>query len=111
MPSAIGWTACPRYSTSSARPYATCLSGKWHLGQSHLAPTGCDEHFGCPTGRARTTPRTPTSTTASCRIDGNKSAHITTHGLAFLDSLPDDRPFFLNVGYIATQLALRPTAP
>ena len=86
-----------------AAGYATCLSGKWHLGQSHLAPTGCDEHFGLPHWQgAHNTPYTYVHNGKFVELDGNKSAHITTHALAFLDSLPDDRPFFLNVGYIAT---------
>ena len=35
-------------------------------------------------------------------LDGNKSRLITDHALAFLDSAPADKPFFLNIGYIAT---------
>ena len=35
-------------------------------------------------------------------LEGNKSAHITDHAIEFLDQAPTDRPFFLNVGYIAT---------
>ena len=35
-------------------------------------------------------------------LDGNKSRFITDHAIEFLDQAPADRPFFLNVGYIAT---------
>ena len=32
----------------SAAGYHTGLSGKWHLGQSHLPPAAADYHFGLP---------------------------------------------------------------
>jgi hypothetical protein len=35
-------------------------------------------------------------------LTGNKTQFITDYALEFLEHAPADRPFFLNVGYIAT---------
>ena len=83
--------------------YHCGLSGKWHIGQSHLKPRGFSWHFGLPgwqgthiaeyeyvyNGRPLT-------------LNGNKTQFITDYALQFLESAPRDRPFFLNVGYIST---------
>ena len=83
--------------------YQTALCGKWHLGQSHLAPRGADYHFGLPYWQGRHNGTyTYVHNGAFVELDGNKSAHITDHALAFLEQTPTEQPFFLNVGYIAT---------
>jgi len=83
--------------------YHTGLSGKWQLGRSHETPRGFDWCFGLPrwqgghieeyTYHLNGAPRT---------LSGNKTGFITDYALRFLDDAPRDRPFFLNVGYIAT---------
>jgi arylsulfatase A-like enzyme len=83
--------------------YHCGLSGKWHLGRSHVTPRGFDWCFGLPrwqgahiqeyTYHLNGEPRT---------LTGNKACILTDYALDFLDRAPTDRPFFLNVGYIAT---------
>jgi arylsulfatase A-like enzyme len=83
--------------------YHCGLSGKWHLGRSHTTPRGFDWCFGLPrwqgdhngeyTYHLNGEPLTRT---------GNKTRLITDHAIEFLQNAPPDRPFFLNVGYIAT---------
>jgi len=86
-----------------AQGYATALSGKWHLGRSHLPPTGADYHFGLPGWQgSHNTQYTYVRNGERVTLTGNKSAFITDHALDFLAQAPHDRPFFLNVGYIAT---------
>ena len=83
--------------------YHTGLSGKWHLGQSHLPPTGADYHFGLPGWQgAHNGKYTYVRNGDLVELDGNKSKFITDHAIEFLDTVPADTPFFLNVGYIAT---------
>ena len=83
--------------------YYTGLSGKWHLGQSHLAPRGADYHFGLPGWQGHHNGKyTYIENGRQITREGNKSAFITNHALEFLDQVPQGRPFFLNVGYIAT---------
>jgi len=87
----------------SAAGYATGLSGKWHLGGSQRQPKGADYYFGLP-GWQGVHNQTYTYVRQGERVElaGNKSAFITDHALEFLDSVPDSKPFFLKVGYIAT---------
>ena len=83
--------------------YHTGLSGKWHLGQSHLAPSGADYHFGLPGWQgAHNGPYTYARNGEMVKLDGNKSRFITDQAIEFLDTAPADKPFFLNIGYIAT---------
>ena len=88
--------------------YHTGLSGKWHLGQSHLPPSGTDYHFGLPGWQgAHNDPYTYVRNGDMVELDGNKSSLITDHAIEFLDSAPADKPFFLNIGYIATHSPYR----
>ncbi|MYI42150.1 MAG: sulfatase-like hydrolase/transferase [Chloroflexi bacterium] len=83
--------------------YYTGLSGKWHLGQSHLPPSGTDYHFGLPGWQgAHNGSYTYIRNGKLVDLDGNKSQFITDHAIEFLDAAPADKPFFLSVGYIAT---------
>ncbi len=83
--------------------YTTGLCGKWHLGQSHRTPRGVDYYFGLPGWQGRHNGTyTYVHNGHRVTLTGNKSRFITDHALAFLDQVPADRPFFLNVGYIAT---------
>lgn len=83
--------------------YATALSGKWHLGRSHQLPRGFEQCFGLPGWQGlhngvHTFHRDGSPVT----LDVNKSQAITDHAIGFLDAFPSDRPFFLNIGYVAT---------
>jgi len=83
--------------------YHTILSGKWHLGRSHQTPPGFVRCFGLPGGQGTHNGSfTYHQDGVPVTLAGNKSAHITDRALAMLDAAPQDRPFFLNVGYIAT---------
>ncbi|MEZ4831692.1 MAG: sulfatase-like hydrolase/transferase [Caldilineaceae bacterium] len=83
--------------------YHCGLSGKWHMGQSHRTPRGFAWSFGLPGWQGRhNDPYTYHLNGEPLALDGNKSTHITDYALRFLEDAPTDRPFFLNVGYIAT---------
>ncbi len=83
--------------------YQTCLSGKWHMGQSHQVPKGVDEHFGLPYGQgAHNETYSYVHNGEFVELEGNKTQHITDHALSFIESAESDKPFFLCVGYIAT---------
>ncbi len=72
-----------------AQGYATALSGKWHLGRSHLPPTGADYHFGLPGWQgAHNQDYTYVRNGEMIPLAGNKSAHITDHALDFLSQAP-----------------------
>jgi len=87
----------------SAAGYHCGLSGKWHLGRSHATPPGFERCFGLPRWQGVHNGRyTYHIDGQPVDLDGNKSTLITDHALEFLAAAPDDRPFFLNVGYIAT---------
>ena len=88
--------------------YHTGLSGKWHLGQSNLPPSGADYHFGLPGWQgAHNGPYTYVREGELVELEGNKSSLITDHAIEFLDFAPADKPFFLNIGYIATHSPYR----
>ena len=88
--------------------YVTGLSGKWHLGQSHQKPRGADYHFGLPGWQgSHNGAYTYVRNGEMVELTGNKSRFITDHAIEFLDSVPADKPFFLNVGYIATHSPYR----
>ncbi len=83
--------------------YHTGLSGKWHLGQSHLPPRGADYHFGLPGWQgAHNQNYTYALNGEPFESAENKSKLITDQAIEFLDSAPAGKPFFLNIGYIAT---------
>jgi choline-sulfatase len=83
--------------------YYTGLSGKWHLGQSHLAPKSADYHFGLPGWQGKHNHEyTYVKNGEDFTSSRNKSTLITDHAIEFLENMPEEQPFFLNVGYIAT---------
>ncbi|PTY00977.1 hypothetical protein DB346_15340 [Verrucomicrobia bacterium LW23] len=86
-----------------ASGYHTMLSGKWHMGSRGRAPRGFDRAFGF-IGRQGTHNGSYTYHLdgVPLPVEGNKSRIVTDRALEFLDAAPDDRPFFLNIGYIAT---------
>ena len=95
----------------SAAGYHCGLSGKWHLGQSHLPPRGADYHFGLPGWQgSHNGAYTYVRNGEMVELHGNKSRFITDHAIEFLDSAPADQPFFLNIGYIATHSPYRQQA-
>jgi choline-sulfatase len=84
-----------------AHGYTTGLSGKWHLGQSHLTPPGVDFYFGLPGWQGDHNDRyTYIKNGESLTLEGNKSGFITDHALEFINGAAS--PFFLVIGYIAT---------
>ncbi|WP_309400804.1 sulfatase family protein [Cerasicoccus maritimus] len=86
-----------------SRGYYTILSGKWHLGRSHFTPRGFDRCFGLPGGQGdHNSLYTYHQDGVKVTLDGNKSENITSRAIDMLEDVPDDLPFFLNVGYIAT---------
>jgi choline-sulfatase len=81
--------------------YTTALSGKWHLGQSHLKPRGVDYYFGLPRWQGDHNERyTYTLNGEEVTLEGNKSRFITDHAIRFMEQA--QQPFFLNIGYIVT---------
>lgn len=83
--------------------YHCGLSGKWHLGRSHATPPGFAWAFGLPRWQGAHNGRYTYHLNGELvELEGNKSSLITDHALEFLDNAPGDKPFFLNVGYIAT---------
>ena len=83
--------------------YYCGLSGKWHLGMSHQTPRGFDWCFGLPgTQGQHIETFTYHRNGERITLTGNKVGFTTDYALDFLDQTPDDQPFFLNVGYIAT---------
>ena len=88
--------------------YHCGLSGKWHLGQSHRPPRGAAYHFGLPGWQgAHNGPYNYALNGETVELDGNKSRFITDHAIDFLDTVPAHKPFFLNIGYIATHSPYR----
>jgi arylsulfatase A-like enzyme len=83
--------------------YFTGLCGKWHIGQPHLPPRGAGYHFGLPGWQGIHNHKyTYIKNGQEITLNGNKSAFITDAALEFLDQVPEGKPFFLNIGYIAT---------
>ena len=82
--------------------YWTALSGKWHLGSPWTTPRGFDRCFSFGS-------QYPHIGNIRCHRDderlelqGNRGDIITDEALAMLRDRPADKPFFLNVGYVAT---------
>jgi len=87
----------------AAAGYHTGLSGKWHLGRSHLSPRGLDWYFGLPGWQGdHIETYTYIEDGRPLTLTGNKSRIIADKAMAFLDAAPPDQPFFLQVGFIAT---------
>lgn len=83
--------------------YQTGLSGKWHLGQSDQTPEHIQYYFGLPGFQgAHNETYTYIKNGDFVTLSGNKSAHITDHAIEFLETIDGSKPFFLNIGYIAT---------
>jgi choline-sulfatase len=83
--------------------YHCGLSGKWHIAQSHRTPRGFAWSFGLPGWQGNhNDPYTYHLDGQPLPLEGNKSTLITDYALRFLEDRPADKPFFLNVGYIAT---------
>lgn len=83
------------FDTLSAAGYHCGLSGKWHLGQSHLPPRGADYHFGLPGWQgSHNGPYTYARNGEMVELDGNKSQFITGHAIEFLDPSRRTNPSF-----------------
>lgn len=96
----------------AAAGYHTGLSGKWHLGRSHLTPRGLDWYFGLPGWQGdHIETYTYVEDGRPLTLTGNKSRIIADRALGFLDAAPADRPLFLQVGFIATHSPYAGQAP
>lgn len=83
--------------------YYCGLAGKWHLGGSHRTPRGFDWCFGLPGGQGdHNSPFVYHLNGQALPKRGNKTQIITDYALQFLEEAPENKPFFLNVGYITT---------
>lgn len=83
--------------------YHCGLAGKWHLGLSHTTPRGFDWCFGLPGGQGVHNGAFVYHLNGQALpMIGNKTRIITDYALQFLDEAPENKPFFLNVGYIST---------
>lgn len=83
--------------------YYCGLSGKWHLGQSHLTPRGFDWYFGLPRWQGNHIETYSYVFNGEERtLSGNKTRFIADHALEFLQNRPASQPFFLQIGFIAT---------
>jgi arylsulfatase A-like enzyme len=83
--------------------YHTGLSGKWHLGRTRETPRGLAWYFGLPGWQGdHIETYTYVLNGELITLAGNKSRVITDHALRFLEAAPAGRPWFLQVGYIAT---------
>ena len=84
--------------------YYTGYSGKWHMGQETKKHTGYDEYFTLGPrypmehGEDHTYYRNGVPDT----IQGYKTQVVTDRAVEFLNSVPEEKPFFLFVGHYAT---------
>ena len=86
-----------------AAGYRCGLAGKWHLGNSHRVPDGFDWCFGMPGWQGEHEGEYTFHLNGEpVELNGNKTSIVTDYALEFLNESPLNRPFFLNVGYIAT---------
>jgi arylsulfatase A-like enzyme len=87
----------------SAAGYWCGLSGKWHLGRSHITPRGVSWYFGLPRWQGEHIETyTYVQNNVERTLTGNKSRFIAHAALEFLAQTPAGRPWFLQVGLIAT---------
>lgn len=83
--------------------YLCGLSGKWHLGRSHVTPRGFHWYFGLPRWQGNHIETyTYVQNGAERTLSGNKTRFIADAALEFLDEAPAERPWLLQVGFIAT---------
>lgn len=83
--------------------YETALVGKWHLGTAGQVPDGFEVCYGLPACQGIHNGLHEFSEHGKLKeIEGNKSTILTDYALKFLSERDPAKPFFLNVGYIAT---------
>jgi arylsulfatase A-like enzyme len=83
--------------------YFCGLSGKWHMGRSRFTPRGFSWYFGLPSKQGvHVEEFTYVFNERLFMLNGNKTEFITDFALQFLNQAPRDKPFFLNIGYVAT---------
>jgi len=83
--------------------YHCGLSGKWHMGLTERTPRGFDWCFGIPGGQGiHNSEFTYHLNDVPTTLTGNKTQFVTDYALEFLDAASQDRPFYLQIGYITT---------
>ena len=81
--------------------YVCGLSGKWHIGQSDRRPRGYDWSRISLGGR-HVGEMKFVNEGESVTHEGNQTEVITDYAIEFLNSVSDDKPFFLHIGHTAT---------
>jgi len=82
--------------------YLCGLSGKWHIGQCYQAPRGYDWYFGMSTIGSHQGMSTYVYEGRARNQVGNATEILTDQAIGFVNGVPDDRPFFLQIGYTDT---------
>lgn len=83
--------------------YETALVGKWHLGSAGKVPEGFSTCYGLPACQGIHNGLHGFSDHGNrIEIEGNKTTILTDYALKYLGERDATKPFFLNVGYIAT---------
>ena len=82
--------------------YLCGLSGKWHIGQCYQAPMGYDWYFGMAHIGHHQGISTYVHEGRPRVQQGNVTEIVTDQALGFLNTAPDDQPFFLQIGYTDT---------
>ena len=86
----------------SREGYVCGLSGKWHVGQCYQAPRGYDWYFGFAMQGPHMGITTYVHEGRAQVRRGNVTEIVTDRAIEFLNKVPGDRPFFLQVGYTDT---------
>lgn len=89
----------------SKNGYHCGLSGKWHLGMDSKTPRGYAWYFGYPDFPAKDVHIGKGNYVLNgelLQLHGNRTEITTNRALDFLDTVPGHKPFFLQIGYIAT---------
>ncbi len=82
--------------------YLCGLSGKWHIGRCFEAPRGYEWYFGFPLIGAHIGTSVYVDQGKAVALKGNRTEITTDRAVDFIRTAPEDRPFFLQVGYTTT---------
>jgi choline-sulfatase len=82
--------------------YHCGLAGKWHIGQDYQTPRGYDWYFGFAIQGGHQGLSTYVYEDRVRLQRGNVTEIVTEQAIDFLNRAPDDKPFFLHVGFTDT---------